>query len=143
MMSLQAPPRRGEERFQIDEPIWLFAANGALSSGRMKNLSLSGVALVAGGERAMTVGIGERVSFYLTEVGFVRGTVVRVNGSFVSAKFDLPPSVERDLLIRKLFTSGLIATTVSTTAWSSTWAILGSIWSSRMLLRQDYPSRAS
>jgi cellulose synthase (UDP-forming) len=132
MLSLQAPARRAEERFQIDEPIWLFAANGALSSGRTKNLSLSGVALIAGKQRAMAVGIGERVGFYLSEVGFVRGTVVRVDGSFVSAKFDLPPSVERDLLIRKLFTAGLSANTVAATAWSATWAILGSIWSSKL-----------
>ena len=29
MMSLQAPVRRGEERFRLDEPIWIFAASGA------------------------------------------------------------------------------------------------------------------
>jgi hypothetical protein len=34
------------------------------------------------------------------------------------------------LLIRKLFTSGLVATTVSATAWSATAAILKSVWSS-------------
>jgi cellulose synthase (UDP-forming) len=41
MMSLQAPVRRGEERFNLDEPIWIFAANGALSTGRITNISLS------------------------------------------------------------------------------------------------------
>jgi cellulose synthase (UDP-forming) len=44
--------------------------------------------------------------------------------------FELEPSVERDLLIRKLFTSGLVGTTtVSASAWSVTAAILRSIWS--------------
>jgi hypothetical protein len=40
MMSLQAPVRRGEERFSLDEPISIFAASGALSTGRIKNISL-------------------------------------------------------------------------------------------------------
>ena len=43
MMSLQAPVRRGEERFSLDEPIWIFAANGTLSTGRIKeSLALGG-----------------------------------------------------------------------------------------------------
>ena len=38
--------------------------------------------------------------------------------------------VERDLLIRKLFTAGLDATTVNASAFSSTGALLMSVWSS-------------
>jgi cellulose synthase (UDP-forming) len=41
----------------------------------------------------------------------------------------LEPGIERDLLIRKLFTSGLIATTVVASAWSATTAVLKSVWS--------------
>jgi cellulose synthase (UDP-forming) len=41
--------------------------------------------------------------------------------------FDLPPCVERDLLIRKLFTSGLDATTINASALSTTGAMLMSI----------------
>jgi len=42
--------------------------------------------------------------------------------------FDLPPCVERDLLVRRLFTAGLDATTVHASALSSTAAMLMSIW---------------
>jgi cellulose synthase (UDP-forming) len=47
MMTLQAPVRRNEERFELDEPIWIFSASGALSTGRVRDMSLSGVAIVA------------------------------------------------------------------------------------------------
>jgi cellulose synthase (UDP-forming) len=36
MTSLQAPARRTEERFEVDEPIWIFGASGALSTGRTR-----------------------------------------------------------------------------------------------------------
>jgi cellulose synthase (UDP-forming) len=42
--------------------------------------------------------------------------------------FDLPQCVERDLLVRKLFTAGLDATTVNASALSTTSAMLRSIW---------------
>ena len=45
MMSLQAPRRRGEERFDLDEPVWIIGPGGAVSSGRIKDISLSGVRL--------------------------------------------------------------------------------------------------
>ena len=62
MMSLQAPVRRGEERFSLDEPIWIFAANGALSTGRIKNISLSGAAVIADVDRALVSKVGEQRS---------------------------------------------------------------------------------
>ncbi len=52
----------------------------------------------------------------------------RQTGRFLAVHLDLPPCVERDLLIRKLFTSGLDATTVTASALSSTGAMLMSIW---------------
>lgn len=139
MMSLQAPLRRAEERFLIDEPIWIFSSAGALSIGRTKDLSLSGVGIVADPERALTVDVGQRVKLYLTEVGFVTGTVIRCMGRFLSVQFDLPPCVERDLLIRKLFTGGLDAATVTASAWSATGAMLGTIWSNRSALPAPAP----
>ena len=42
--------------------------------------------------------------------------------------FDLQPSLERELLVRKLFTAGLDATTVNASALSTTSAMLMSIW---------------
>ena len=56
---------------------------------------------------------------FIVEVGFVAATVVRQAGRLLAVQFDLPPCVERDLLIRKLFTAGLDATTVNASAFSS------------------------
>jgi cellulose synthase (UDP-forming) len=128
MMSLQAPARRGEERFKLDEPIWIFAANGMLSTGRILDISLSGVAITADESRSLTTQAGEKARVFLTEVGFLPGEVVRQKGRFLAVHFDLPPCVERDLLIRKLFTSGLDATTINASALSTTGAMLMSIW---------------
>jgi cellulose synthase (UDP-forming) len=129
MMSLQAPVRRGEERFSLNEPIWMFAASGALSTGSIKDISLSGVAFVADQDRALVSKVGEHVRVFIAEVGFVAATVVRLTGRLLAVRFDLPPCVERDLLIRKLFTTGLDATTVNASAFSSTGALLMSVWS--------------
>jgi cellulose synthase (UDP-forming) len=128
MLSLQAPVRRAEERFQINEPIWLFNAVGALTTGRTKNLSLSGIGIVVDGNRPPPT-IGEAVRLFVTEVGFVSGNVARRGDGFVGVQFDLPPSVERDLLIRKLFTAGLDAVAVSSSAWLAAGAMLRTIWS--------------
>jgi cellulose synthase (UDP-forming) len=129
MMSLQAPVRRGEERFKLGEPISIFAANGALSTGRIKDISLTGAAITADENLALATKAGEMARVFIAEVGFVKAAVVRQKGRFLAVHFDLPPSVERDLLIRKLFTAGLDATTVTATALSSTGAMLLSIWS--------------
>jgi cellulose synthase (UDP-forming) len=129
MMALQAPVRRGEERFTLDQPVWLFTASGALSTGRTKNISLSGAAIVADESRALACKVGDRVRVFVTEVGFVEADVVRQTGRFLAVQFNLPAGLERDLLIRKLFTAGLDATTVNASAFSSTGALLMSIWS--------------
>jgi cellulose synthase (UDP-forming) len=131
MMALQAPVRRGEERFNLSQPIWIFAASGALSTGHTKDISLSGVAIVADEERALACKVGDHVRVFVTEVGFVAATVVRQTGRFLAVRFNLSACVERDLLIRKLFTAGLDATTVNASAFSSTGALLTSIWATR------------
>jgi cellulose synthase (UDP-forming) len=128
MMSLQAPARRGEERFKLDEPVWIFAANGALSTGRIMDISLSGVAIVADENRALATKADEKARVFLAEIGFVAATVVRQSGRFLAMHFDLPPCLERELLVRKLFTAGLDATTVNASALSTTSAMLMSIW---------------
>jgi cellulose synthase (UDP-forming) len=129
MMSLQAPVRRGEERFKLDEPIWIFAASGALSTGRIQDISLTGAGIIADENLALATKAGETARVFITGVGFVSATVVRQAGRFLAVHFNLPPCVERDLLIRKLFTAGLDATTVTASAFSSTGAMLMSIWS--------------
>jgi cellulose synthase (UDP-forming) len=140
MISLQAPVHRAEERFQFEEPIWIFTAAGTLSTGRTQDVSLSGAGMTVDAEGTLKAKAGERVRLYITEVGFVAGTVVRLRDGFLGVQFDLPPSAERDLLIRKLFTGGLEAATVKATAWSTTRALLKSIWASRMALPAPAPA---
>jgi cellulose synthase (UDP-forming) len=130
MLSLQAPIRRAEERFRINEPIWIFNVAGQPVTGWTKDLSLSGSGIVVDGECALP-NIGEAIRLYVTEVGFVAGNVVRRENRFVGVQFDLPPSMERDLLIRKLFTAGQNAVAVSGSAWSATRAMFTTIWSHR------------
>ena len=80
----------------------------------------TGAAIIADENRALATEAGEKARVFITEVGFVAATVVRQTGQFLAVHFDLPPCVERDLLIRKLFTAGLDATTVNASAFSST-----------------------
>lgn len=129
MLSLQAPFRRAEERFELDEPIWIAGYSGMLSTGRIKDVSLSGAGVVA--DRPIVAKPGERLRVFIAEVGFIAATVVRPNGKFFGIHFDLPPSVERDLLIRKLFTASRDTTNVNASAWSVTGAMLWSIWEAR------------
>jgi cellulose synthase (UDP-forming) len=139
MMSLQAPMRRGEERFELDEPIWIVGPSGMISSGRIKDMSLSGVGLEASTERALSARAGDRVRVFISEVGFVAGTVKRQGGQFLGVQFNLAPTVERDLLIRKMFTAGRDTASVAASAWSATGAMLKSIWA----LRTEMPQPAS
>ena len=139
MMTLQAPVRRNEERFELDEPIWIFGAAGALT-GRVKDMSLSGAAIMADAERALTARCGERLRIFISEVGFVPTKVVRQSGRFLAVEFEAAGSVEHDLLIRKLFTSGHDTTSVSASAWSATIAMLRSIWSTRAELPVNLPT---
>jgi cellulose synthase (UDP-forming) len=128
MMALQAPVRRAEERFELNEQISIIGPKGTISTGRIKDLSLSGIGLVEDMERAFAVRTGERVHVFIAEVGFVTGVVVRETEQLLGVQFNLQPSVERDLLIRKLFTAGLDTTEVRTSVWSATVAMLKSSW---------------
>jgi cellulose synthase (UDP-forming) len=133
MMALQAPARRSEERFELDEPITIFAANGALSTGRIRDISLSGVAIQADANRALATQVGQFARVFIAEVGFVNAQVVRQTGRFLALQFDLPRSIERDLLISKLFTLGVNTAADESSAAAVTVAMLGSI----VLLRSN------
>ena len=135
MMSLQVPVRRAEERFAIDEPIWLRDASGASWSARSNDISLSGIGVALDDDRAPEIGITQRLQAFIPEVGFVAVTLVRHDGRFLAMQLHRLPSVERELLTRKLFTSGHDTAAVSASAWSATGAMLGSIWS----MRSDLP----
>jgi cellulose synthase (UDP-forming) len=130
MLSLQNPTRRAEARFDIDEPISLFNSAGALIPGRSKDLSMSGLAMAIDGGRAPPA-LGEPVKVFIAEVGFVVGHVVRRQDAFFGIQFDLPHSVERDLLVRKLFTAGRNAVSTTASVWSATAALIRIIWSHR------------
>jgi hypothetical protein len=46
VMTLQSTRVHDEQRFEFDEPISIFSAAGMLSTGRVRDMSLSGVAIV-------------------------------------------------------------------------------------------------
>jgi PilZ domain-containing protein len=128
MMALQAPMRRADERFELNEQISIIGPKGTISTGRIKDLSLSGIGFTSDMEQAFPVRTGERIHVLISEVGFVAGVVARETEQISGVQFNLPPSVERDLLIRKLFTAGLDATEVRTSVWSATVAMLKTSW---------------
>ena len=129
MMSLQAPIRRVEERFEVDELVWIFTANGSVFSGRTKDMSLSGIGIEIESNRALAATEGEQVRMFLAEVGFVKGKIVRNSASFMGVNLDLPPSLERDLMIRKLFTGAVANAPVEVSVAAATGSLLKSIWS--------------
>jgi cellulose synthase (UDP-forming) len=135
MLALQAPVRRTEERFAIDESARIIEASGALSTALIKDISLSGAAIVV--DRPVNAKLGERLRLFITEVGFIAATVVRSSDRQLSVQFDLPTSAERDLLIRKLFTAGRDTRSDNVSAWSATAAMLKSIWKTRTELPQS------
>ena len=129
MMSVQVPIRRAEERFDLDEPVWIFSSNGTLSTGRTKDASLSGIGIIVDSTRALAASVGEQVRVFLPEVGFLEGTATRKSGDFLGVHLDLQPSIERDLMIRKLFTTAVANTSVNISVTRATGMLLKSIWS--------------
>jgi len=128
MMALQGTAQRGEERFAYDEPVWIIGPGSARTLGRLKDLSLSGAGILTNQGRSFAGQDGEPLQVFVSEVGFIPGRIVRHSGQLIGIEFDVGPSVERDLLIRKLFTSGRVTEPVAASAWSATAAVLKSIW---------------
>jgi cellulose synthase (UDP-forming) len=60
---------------------------------------------------------------FLAQVGFVEGVVIRRTNEFVGIQFKLLPSIERELMIRKLFTAGRDNTVVETSAFAAAGAL--------------------
>lgn len=142
MMSLQDRAKRGEERFALDEPIWIMADHPQRLA-RLKDISLSGAALVDAESEATTCRVGQQLRLFIGEVGFVTARVSRRTDALIGVSFDLQPGLERDLLIRKLFTSGSMATTVTASAWSTTAAVLKSVWSKPSTGAEKSPAEAA
>ena len=95
---------------------------------RTVDLSLAGVGLNLAASPAQPYAIGDSVRLHIKDVGYVPGHVARMRGDNVGIEFELPPCVERDLLIRKLFTSGLDTTNVTTSVLRVTIGMLKRIW---------------
>ena len=142
LIALQAPLRRGEVRLELDEPIWVVSPSGTIQTGRTLDMSLSGAGFELDRD-LMSAKAGDIVRVFITEVGFVAASVVRQSDRFMAVNFMLPASLERDLLIRKLFTAGLDINEMKVSTLSSTAAILKSIWDIRTempdLLEEDGP----
>lgn len=128
MIALQGNVRRGEERFPCDEDILLSWSDKTQVIARLRDLSLTGAGVICDETSTPLPVAKQEVTVLVGEVGFIRGRVARRDGTFLGLEFSLGPSVERDLLVRKLFTSGLVATSIGASAWSATSAILKSIW---------------
>jgi cellulose synthase (UDP-forming) len=127
MMSLQAPIGRTEERFAIDEPVWIVSADGPPLIGRSRDLSLTGVAIEADADASGKIGLAKQVRVFVGEVGFVNALVVRRSERLIGIQFVLPDSLERDLLISKLFTKGGNTAGVQVSSGAAVLAMLGSI----------------
>jgi cellulose synthase (UDP-forming) len=129
MMALQAVSFRTEERFELDEAVWVIRPGKGLSAARIKDISLSGVAIEQDPDHPIMaeIEIGATVRLFIVEVGFVEGRVVRRTSRLFALRFLVLPGLERDLLIRKLFTLGRRATTQNPNAMTATRAMLSSI----------------
>jgi cellulose synthase (UDP-forming) len=130
MLSLQGSMQRGEERFCSEESVWLTAPGSSRIQGHLADISLSGAGILLDPQGMFRGKAGDPLQVFVSEVGYVPSRIARYRGNFIGVEFELGPGVERHLLIRKLFTSGLVATTnVTATTWSVTAALLRSIWS--------------
>ena len=137
MLALQGAGKRIEERFACDEPVWIIGPGAARRMGQLKDISLSGAGLLTNADQSIPGQAGDGLKVFVAEVGFIPAHIARLGQQFLGVRFDFDGGVERDLLIRKLFTSGLVATTVSASAWSATAAILKSVWSSPSAAAQE------
>lgn len=128
VLCLQAPVRRAEERFAMQEPVVVRNhRNGALVTLMSVDMSLSGVGLTQGAACESDIQVGDIVSAYISSVGWTPGRVARTSGR-LGLRFEHDGLVERDLLIRKLFTSGRNTATDGATTLNVTLGLLQRIW---------------
>ena len=102
--AFSAPSQRLEERFELDEPVLLRFEQGGILSARIRDISMTGLAVAL--DSADPPPRGEWLSVAVADVGQVAARVVRAQPKNVGLCFDLPPSRLRDRMIRKIFTGG-------------------------------------
>lgn len=134
MLSLQGEVRRDEERFEADDPVWIMEAGQEGRMGRLMDVSLSGAAVAM--DTSATARTGTPVRVFIPEVGLLSGRIVRRMPDSMGIAFDTVTGVERDLLIRKLFTSRRLEMTSDVSAWSVTRDMLKTIWATPSAARK-------
>jgi cellulose synthase (UDP-forming) len=125
--AFSAPSQRGEERFEIDEPV-LLRGRDAACAARIRDLSLSGMAARPSSGHSFTR--DDWLAVTIAGVGEVPARVVRAGAAGLGLAFHLPASPERDRLIRKIFTGGHDNTTRNDDALGITVGMIESIFRS-------------
>jgi cellulose synthase (UDP-forming) len=77
---------------------------------------------------------------FVSSVGWVPARVARTSSSLVGIRFEHEGLIERDLLIRKLFTSGLTTVVERAGLADVTLRLLERIWTADMRLRSGRPA---
>lgn len=135
LICLQIPVRRQEERFGVQEPVMLRAADGgAPATFISEDMSLSGVGLCADADAAERWRAAVKVEAYVSGVGWTPGRIARASRGLIGVEFHHEGRIERDLLIRKLFTMGRDTIAEPTANWRTTAALIERIWTADMRL---------
>ena len=149
MLSVQGSVKRSEERFACNDPVWVIEAHREGRAGRLADLSLSGASIVIANAHDVGTAANPVVKVFVPEVGLLSSHVVRRTDDRIALAFAPIEGLERDLLIRRLFTARLPeATTVEASAWSVTGEILKSVWATpsaarmRPVAQSATPSRS-
>lgn len=138
MLCLQMPVRRQEERFAVEEPLLIrHLRSGALATLMTEDMSISGVALRTPGADLGEWIVGDRVEAFVSGVGWSPAWVARVTSTLTALRFDHGGAIQRDLLIRKLFTGSQNTVTIGgASAWAVTASLLNRIWNADMEVRR-------
>ena len=143
LLCLQMPVRRQEERFALAEPVILrHPGTGAVSTLISIDMSLSGAGLQAPDGTASPWRPGDRVQAYVSAVGWLPARVARIAPGLVGVEFEHDGLIERDLLIRKLFTGGQNTAADNASTWRVTLGLLKRIWTADMRIRTAAPVAA-
>ncbi|MCC7252963.1 glycosyltransferase [Hyphomicrobium sp.] len=126
MLSLQGAVWRGEERFEVTDPVWIMASGHEGGLGRLTDISLTGASVAT--DITSAEAPDEPIRLFVPEVGALPGRIVRRMPGRIGVAFDPVTGIERDLLIRKLFTSKRPEMTADVSAWSVTGEMVRSIW---------------
>ena len=136
LLCLQMPVRRLEERFALSETILLRHRESGTTRPLVSiDMSLSGVGLNPGGDDPALYTVGDSIEIYVSSVGWIPGQIARKTAGVLGLAYDPQPSIERDLLIRKLFTGNQNTVADYASTWSVAVGMLKRIWTADMVVR--------